>query len=172
MMDVYEAIRTRTSMREYKPDAVPQEVLERLLEALRLAPSGKNLQPWRFITVTDEDTRRELVDACRGQKFIAQAPVVLVGCGWESRAYSKMGGYWNGLPVDVAIAIEHLMLAAAAEGLGTCWIGAFDESAVKKVLAIPPDVKVIALTPIGYPATERKHRPRKELAEIIAHERW
>ena len=172
MMDVYEAIRTRTSVREYRSDTVPQEVLDRLFDAMRLAPSGKNLQPWRFVTVTDQDTRRRLVDACRGQKSVGQAPVVLVGCGWESRAYSQMGGYWNGLPVDVAIAMEHLMLAAAAEGLGTCWIGAFDESAVKKVLGIPRDVKVIALTPIGYPAKKRKHRPRKELSEIFAAERW
>ncbi len=83
-----------------------------------------------------------------------------------------MGGYWNSLPVDVAIAMEHLMLAAAAEGLGTCWIGAFDETSVKRILDIPADVKVIALTPVGYPAKKRAHRPRKELSEIIATERW
>ena len=171
-MDVYEAIRTRTSVRAYKPDPVPQEVIERLLEAMRLAPSGKNSQPWRFIVVTDPDTRTRLVDACRGQKFVGEAPVVVVGCGWESKAYPSMGGYWNGLPVDVAIAIEHLMLAAVSEGLGTCWIGAFDEHAVKETLGIPDDVKVIALTPVGYPAGDRKHRPRKSIDEIVVRDRW
>ena len=171
-MDVYEAIRTRTSVRAYKPDPVPQEVIERLLEAMRLAPSGKNSQPWRFIVVTDPNTRTRLVDACRGQKFVGEAPVVVVGCGWESKAYPSMGGYWNGLPVDVAIAIEHLMLAAVSEGLGTCWIGAFDEHAVKETLGIPDDVKVIALTPVGYPAGDRKHRPRKSIDEIVVRDRW
>jgi len=171
-MDLYEAIRARTSVRDYKPDPVPEPVMGRLLEAIRLAPSGKNSQPWRFIVVTDKETRYQLVGACRDQKSVGQAPVVLVGCGWESKAFAKMGGYWNALPVDVAIAMEHLMLAATAEGLGTCWIGAFDETRVKDLLGIPKNVKVIALTPIGYPATKRKHRPRKKIGEIIANERW
>jgi len=171
-MDVYESIRTRTSVRSYKPDPVPEDVLDRLLEAMQAAPSGKNAQPWRFVVVTDAETRRQLVDACHGQTFIAEAPVVIVGCGWESLAFPRMGGYWNALPVDIGIAIEHLILAATAEGLGTCWIGAFDESAVKKVLGIPDDVKVVALTPVGYPAEQRHHRPRKHLSEIVSYDRW
>ena len=171
-MDIYDTIRKRTSMRSYKSVPIPNPVLDRLLEAIRLAPSGKNSQPWRFIVVTDPDTRSRLVDACNGQEFVGQAPVVVVGCGWEAQAYSKMGGYWNALPVDIGIAMEHLMLAATAEGLGTCWIGAFDEGKVKNVLGIPEDVKVVALTPVGYPAKDRQTRPRKEISEIIAYEHW
>jgi nitroreductase len=83
-----------------------------------------------------------------------------------------MGGYWNSLPVDIGIAVEHLMLAAEAEGLGTCWIGAFIEEEVREILQVPGDVKILALTPIGYPATEKTFKPRKELREIVMYEKW
>jgi len=171
-MDIYEAINERTSVRSYISEPVEEEKLKRILDAARLAPSGKNGQPWTFIIVRDEETRKKLVPACKGQEFIAQAPVVIVACGREELAYKKMGGYWNSLPVDIGIALEHLMLAAAAEGLGTCWIGAFYEEEVKKLLSIPEDVKVIALTPVGYPAGEKQRRPRKSLEEVVMYEKW
>jgi len=171
-MDIYEAIRERTSVRSYTSKPVEEEKLKKILDAARLAPSGKNGQPWIFIVVTDEEMRKKLVPACKGQEFIAQAPVVIVACGREELAYKKMGGYWNSLPVDIGIALEHLMLAAAAEGLGTCWIGAFYEEEVRKLLSIPEDVKILALTPVGYPAGEKQTRPRKSLEEIVMYERW
>ncbi|MBN2072261.1 MAG: nitroreductase family protein [Candidatus Krumholzibacteriota bacterium] len=171
-MDVYEAIRMRTSVRAYKADTVEEEKLGRLLEAARLAPSGKNGQPWRFIVVKDKETRSRLVPACKNQEFIAEAPVVIVACGYEEEAYKKMGGYWNSLPVDIGIALEHLMLAAEAEELGTCWIGAFIEEEVRDILGVPEGVKIVALTPVGYPSKGRVVRPRKPLGEIVMMERW
>ncbi|MCK4235847.1 MAG: nitroreductase family protein, partial [Candidatus Krumholzibacteria bacterium] len=149
-MDVYEAIIERTSVRSYRSDQVDEAKLERILDAARLAPSGKNGQPWIFIVVKDDKTRKKLVPACNDQTFLAEAPVIIVACGREELAYKKMGGYWNSMPVDIGIALEHLMLAAITEGLGTCWIGAFLEEEVRKILEIPAEVKIVALTPVGY----------------------
>ncbi len=171
-MDIYEAIKNRVSTRAYLPDPVEEEKIDRILEAARLAPSGKNGQPWTFIVVTGEDTRGRLMHACRDQKFIAEAPVVIAACGREKLAYQKMGGYWNSLPVDIGIALEHLMLAAESEGLGTCWIGAFAEEEVREILEVPADVKIVALTPVGYPASEKVFRKRKPLEEIVMREKW
>jgi nitroreductase len=171
-MDVYEAIKLRTSVRGYRPDPVDPEKLRRVLDAARLAPSGKNGQPWTFIIVTDPATKSRLVPACKGQSFVAEAPVVVVACGLEELAYQKMGGYWNSLPVDIGIAFEHLMLAAAAEGLGTCWIGAFIEDDVRAILGVPAEQKIVALTPLGYPSGDRVVRPRKALEDILMHDRW
>ena len=171
-MDVYEAIRTRHSIRHYKPDGVSDDVLNRLLDAMRLAPSAGNQQPWRFIVVKEATMREQLAKATVGQEFIAHAPVIIVGCGWKEQAYSKTGSYWNSLPVDVAIAFDHLTLAAAAEGLGTCWIGSFIEEEVRGVLAIPEEVTVIALTPLGYHDVSPTPKRRKELSEIVCYERW
>ena len=171
-MNVYEAIKQRTSMRAFKSTPVEAEKLERILDAARRAPSGKNGQPWTFIVITDTETRKKLVPACKNQEFIAQAPIIIVACGQEEYAYKKMGGYWNSLPVDIGIAVEHLMLAAEAEGLGTCWIGAFVEEEVRAILEVPAEVKIVALTPVGYPAAEKTFRSRKELNEIVMHEKW
>ncbi len=171
-MDVYQAIKQRRSVRRYRPDPVPEEKLKRVLDAMRLAPSGKNAQPWRFIVVRDARVREKLVEACNGQQFVGEAPVVIVGCGWEQKAYPRMGGYWNSLPVDVAIALDHLSLAAVSQGLGTCWIGSFKEDAVKEILGIPEEVKVIALMPLGYPVGEPGTKPRKRLEEVVAFDSW
>ncbi|UCF04876.1 MAG: nitroreductase family protein [bacterium] len=171
-MDIYDAIKNRTSVRAYSSKPVEREKLERILDAARLAPSGKNGQPWIFIVITDGETRKKLVPACKGQKFIGDAPIIIVACGREEYAYKKMGGYWNSLPVDIGISFEHLMLAAESEGLGTCWIGAFIEEEVRKVLEVPEAVKIVALTPVGYPATDKIHRERKSLEEIVMYEKW
>ncbi|MFO7638120.1 MAG: nitroreductase family protein [bacterium] len=171
-MDFYDVVRKRLSVRAYRPDPVPEEALARILEAGRLAPSAKNLQPWKFIIVTDPRQRELLVPACRGQKFLAEAPLVICACAVSEQAWAGMGGYWSAEAVDVTIALEHMILAAAAEGLGTCWIGAFIEEEVRKVLDIPEGVKPIALTPVGYPAREAKPRDRKPLSEITSRDRY
>ena len=171
-MEFYEAVQKRLSVRSYKPDPIPEDVLARILEAGRLAPSAKNLQPWKFIIVKDPEGRKALVPACRGQGSVGEAPVVICACAVTEQAWKGMGGYWTAEAVDIAIALEHIMLAAAAEGLGTCWIGAYTEAEVKKVLAIPENVKPIALTPLGYPARESKPRRRKPLSEIVCYNKY
>jgi len=171
-MDFYDTIRRRRSIRTYRPDPVPDDVLNRILEAGRLAPSAKNIQPWKFVVVKDAAIRQALVPACRNQQFIGEAPVVICACALEKEAWHGMGGHGRAAEVDIAIALEHMILAAVAEGLGTCWIGAFLEEEVRNVLTIPEGVKPIALTPLGYPAGEAKPSPRKPLSEIIRHDRF
>lgn len=169
-MSVLEAIRRRRSTRRYKTDPIPEDRLGRVLEAARLAPSGKNLQPWRFILVRDTRLKEQLAEASVGQYFIAQAPIVVVACGFPDNCYSHMGRYMKSWPVDVAIALEHLMLQAQEEGLGTCWIGAFEEERVKPILNVPDSVKILALTPLGYPDENPRDRGRKSLEEIVSYD--
>lgn len=177
-MNVLDAIRTRRSVRSYAPDKpIPSEVMQRMLEALHLAPSACNTQPWHFILVADATLRRKLAQAANGQTWMAEAPVTVVGCGFPEQAYQRMGGYGNSVDVDLAIALDHLTLAAVAEGLGTCWIGAFDESKVKALLDIPKSVKVVAMTPLGYPSSPELHHPaapdrRKSEGEIFSLDRY
>lgn len=171
-MDFYETVRRRLSVRSYKPDPVPEDALNRILEAGRLAPSAKNRQPWRFVVVRDPEVRKQLVPACRNQGFVAEAPVVVCACAVEEEAWGGMGGYWSAAAVDVTIALEHMILAATAEGFGTCWIGAFTEAEVKAVLGIPEKVKPIALTPLGYPARESTARPRKPISEVVGYDQY
>ncbi len=172
-MDVLEAINTRRSVRAYAPDAIPADVLGRMQQALRFAPSACNLQPWQFILVTDSSLRRKLAQAAQDQLFMADAPVTVVGCGLPEQAYKSMGGCRSSVEIDVAIALDHLTLAAVADGLGTCWIGAFDETKVKRLLEVPQNVQVVAITPLGYPASSDMIAPlddseRKSPAEIFS----
>ncbi len=159
-MNVLDAIRTRRSVRSYAPEKpIPPEVMQRMLQALRLAPSACNIQPWHFILAASDSLRQELAQAANGQTWMAEAPVTIVGCGFPDQAYKRMGGYGNSVDVDLAIALDHLTLAAVAEGLGTCWIGAFDEAKVKALLGVPQQVKVVAMTPLGYPSSPELNHP-------------
>jgi len=169
-MSVLNLIKERRSIRKYKGDAIPEYVLQRILEAVRLAPSAKNLQPWRFIVVKDRILKNNLAEACNYQSFMASAPLIVVACAFPENCYAYMGHYMKSWPIDVAIAMEHLVLQAQEEGLGTCWIGAFEEEKVKSVLKIPQDIKVLALTPLGYPDEEPSFRGRKKLEEIISYD--
>jgi len=171
-MDVFEAIKNRRSIRSYKTDPIDDKVMARLLAAMRLAPSGKNLQPWKFIIVRDPKIKEELVPACRNQTFIAKAPCIIAACAFEKQSYDKMGSYMSSWAIDVTIAMDHLTLAAASIGLGTCWIGAFNEGEVKKILDVPADVRIVALMPLGYPEFIPPQRSRKSLAEIICYEKY
>jgi nitroreductase len=176
-MDVMEAIRQRRSIREYRGDPIPHETMDRVTDALRFAPSACNYQPWRFVLVVNPEIRAALAEACHEQLFLAEAPVIVVACALPETAYKRMGEYWNSADVDVAIAVDHLTLAAAAVGLGTCWIGSFDEKAVKRLLRIPQGVKVVALTPLGYPRHPSLLRPvrpdeRKPRTEVFSTDVW
>jgi nitroreductase len=169
-MDVSEAIRNRRSVRKYQTRNIENDKLDRVLEAGRLAPSARNLQEWRFVVVRDGSRRKRLAEAAKGQTFVGEAPAVIAACATVTDYVMTCGQLTY--PIDLAIALEHMVLAAAAEGLGTCWIGAFYEEEVKKVLNIPPEVRVVALLPIGYPDESPSPRPRKEMKEIVAFETW
>jgi nitroreductase len=176
-VDVFDAILNRRSVRKYSNQPIEPAVMSRMRHALRAAPSACNNQPWHFVIVTDAELRKQVAHAARDQAWIAEAPAIVVACGYPAKAYQKMGGAGSSLDIDLAIALDHLTLAAAAEGLGTCWIGAFSEGAVKGVLSIPADVRVIALTPLGYPATTDLIRPLDELrrksdAELFSENRY
>ncbi len=152
-MEVLEAIKKRRSVRSYSSKPIPDDVVERMRQALHYAPSACNLQPWRFIFVTDAALREKVANAANDQLFMADAPIIVVGCGFPDDAYDGMGGHRSSVDIDVAIALDHLTLAAVAEGLGTCWIGAFNEKAVKQALKVPDNVRVVAITPLGYPSS-------------------
>lgn len=157
---VFDVVKKRRSIRKYRPSTLPKEVLLTLLESARLAPSAKNLQPWHFIVVLDQELKNKLVDACKGQKFIADASVIIVGL-----ANTKISRW---AIIDTTIALTQIMLVAHDLGLGTCWIGAFYEDKVKELLKIPEEWTVVGLLVVGYPDEEPPPRPRKSLDEIVS----
>lgn len=163
-MDVISAIKGRRSIRRFKEVPVPADKLNEVLEAGRVAPSAGNRQPWKFVVVTDEETRKKLVPLARNQEFVGQAGAVIVACAPDPSLKWHM--------VDVAIAVDHMTLAAHALGLGTCWIGAFEPDEVRQLLGIPEHVKVVALLPLGIPDMEGIPRPRKPADEVFVFNRW
>jgi nitroreductase len=170
-MNVYQAIITRKSVRAFKSDDIPDDLLTRVLDAARHAPSANNFQEWRFVVVRNSDTRKKISEAACRQKFVAEAPVVLACCA-ESTHHMMTCGQLS-YPIDVAIAVDHLTLCAAAEGLGTCWIGAFYEDEVKKILGIPPEIRVVAVLPIGFPKDpSRRRKYRLPLEKIVMYDSW
>jgi nitroreductase len=169
-MTVLEAIRRRRSIRAFADRPVEEEKLQAVLEAGRLAPSAKNMQEWRFIVVRDRALRQKLIAAANDQAFVGQAPVVIVGCGTQCDYRMPCGQ--PAFLIDVAIAMEHMALAAVEQGLGTCWIGAYKQEATKQLLGIPADVQVVCLMPVGYPVSVPEPRPRRPLTEILFAERW
>lgn len=169
-MEIYDLIKLRKSVRSYLPRDVEDEKLTRVLDAGRRAPSAGNRQEWRFIVVKDKETRQKLLGATK-HAFIAEAPVILVCCAENTGHVMPCG--LPSFSFDAAIAIDHITLAAVAEGLGTCWIGGFDADKVKELLGIPDNVAVVELLPIGYPADPSEvQKSRKRLDEIVRHETW
>lgn len=199
-MTTIEAIRKRRSIRKYKKDSIPEEVILELLDAARLAPSGCNAQPWRFRVVKDIDTKLQLAQAAYNQKFISEAPVVLVVCAnikqYLDKSVSgihdlgKIGAVKNEIAeiiedrvgklrylkvreigpliaVNVAIAVEHIVLRALDFDLGTCWVRLFDWQKVKEIFNWDDDIYVVALLPIGYPDESPEQRKRLTLQEIM-----
>lgn len=169
-MEFSELMRVRRSIRGYKPDPVPQEVLDRVLEAGRVAPTAANRQPFQIIVVTRESTRKQLREVYDRDWFYS-APVVLVGCVEPAQAWTRSDGF-NAAEVDLSIVMDHIILAAADEGLGTCWICNFDEKKLKEILGIPSEVRVVAMTPLGLPAAEPRPFLRKPLRDLVRYERW
>jgi len=168
-MDVFEAIKKRFSCRRYKTQPLEEEKLIQILETARLAPSAHNAQDWKFVVVKNEATRKKLAQAA-GQLFIAEAPVIIVAVALDPEHVlsSEVPAY----ALNLAIAVDHMTLAATALGLATCWIGAFDQEEVKRILEIPQEYKVVALLPVGYPAQPEGKKLRKSLEEIICLEKF
>ena len=163
----------RRSVRAYKPDDVPEELLQTVLEAGRLAPSACNKQPWRFIVVRSEAGRRAL-GAAYAREWFWKAPVVVAVCILPKEAWTRSYDGKNYAMVDGALALDHLMLAAAELGLGTCWIGAFDPAAAREILGLPDGVEIVGMTPLGFPEVEVHPRPRSRRppGEMVMKERW
>lgn len=172
--NLMEIITHRRSIRSYDGKEVEMEKIDYILDAFRKAPSAKNLQPWKLILVKEKNKKADLSIACNNQSFIAEAPLIIAVCANEEESYAAMGGYMNSFPIDIAIALEHLMLAATEMGLGTCWIGAFKENLVKGILGVPENIRVVALTPVGYPGSnaETPKRGRKSISEIVCFEKY
>jgi len=170
-MDVFEAIKKRRSVRSYLDKQVEEDKLLKILEAARFAPSASNRQEWRFVVVKDKKLKVELKKAAKGQVFVGDAPVVIACCAETDNHVMTCGQLCY--PIDVAIVIDHITLLAKDLGLGTCWIGAFHEEEVKKILEIPKDIKVVELLCLGY-AKEESNQPKDRLSieKIAFSEKW
>jgi nitroreductase len=169
-MNVLDAVKNRRSIRRYDSRPVEDEKLNKVLDSARLAPSANNKQDWKFVVVRDEETRNKLAEAAGGQMFVAQAPVVIVACGLEPEGIMRCGQPRH--TVDLSIAVSFIMLEACEQGIGTCWLGHFDEKRVKDILSIPEKVRVVAVTPLGYPAEDPQPRPRKRIDKIICYDKY
>jgi len=168
-MEVFEAILQRRSIRKFTAEPVSREQLEKLLEAARWAPSAGNLQPWVFVAVTAPETREALAAAAYGQRFVAEAPAVIavVAAPPDDSPYGPRGRDLYCLQ-DTAAAVQNMLLTAHALGLGTCWVGAFDERAAAQVLGLGAGERPVALVPVGVPAREGRSSRRPQ-AEVV---RW
>ena len=164
-MDTFETIINRRSVRKFQSKPVSDEDLKIIIEAGRQAPSAANRQPWHFVVVKNEDQRQKLAEACSGQTWLADAAVIIAGVGKPD-----VSEKWY--PVDVAIAMQNMILAATSLGYGTCWIGAFDHDRVKSVLGIPENLTVVALTPVGVPDDRPEARPRQPLSDFASLARY
>ncbi len=169
-MDVIEAINTRYSVRAYKPDLIEDEKLMAILDAGRMAPTANNRQPFKFIVIHTKGREEEL-QTIYSRPWFVQAPIVLCVCGQQELAWVRKDGKPY-LYVDVAIAMDHMVLAAWALGIGTCFIAAFDEQVARTVLRLPESIEPVLFTPLGYPAGEPKAKERKDLDELVRYERW
>jgi nitroreductase len=170
VMDVFKAIEDRRSIRKYQDVPVEEEKIDKIIESARIAPSAANRQEWKFLVVKNQETREKLVDACMGQQLVADAPVLIVACSTESEKVMPCGQY--AYTVDLSIAISFMILEATEMGLGTCWLGAFNEEDVKNVLNIPDTIRVVGMTSVGYADENPDQRPRKTTEEIVLYETW
>lgn len=184
-MEVFDAIKARRSIRKFLDKPVEPEKLQTVLEAARMAPSWANMQCWRFVVVQDQQVKAQISElsyveayfATRGyktnpsQKALAQAPVVIVACADPAQSGNLWGqDYYM---TDLGIAVENLMLAAHAVGLGSVFVGVFNEESLRDLLGIPADIRIVGLFPLGYPVEGGKAGPpRKPIDEIVYHGRW
>ena len=180
-MEFTDVIKARSSVREYSDRPVEADTITAVLECARLAPSWANKQCWRFIVITNKDTIEYIAKSSIINRWLKTAPVLIVACAdpVESDSHNSLEYY----TVDVSIAVDHLILAATDRGLGTCWVAGFNEEKIKELLEIPKRIRIVALTPLGYPADKKglveqitktllKAKKRKSLDEIVHYEQW
>jgi nitroreductase len=154
-MEFTKVISVRRAIRKYKPDPIPEKKLQKLYKALQAAPTGNNRQPFRFIFVKDPGKRLQIATKACHQDFLKEPPVLMAACCEKGHSF------------DTAIAVDHMTLAAADEGLGTCWIGWFEQNVVKEILGIPDNMEVPVLIPIGFPAENPPAKARKSIDELV-----
>jgi nitroreductase len=171
-MDFRQLAAARRSVRAYRPDPVPEALLREVLEAACLAPSACNRQPFRVVVLTTRGREADLLRVYPKPWFV-EAPLVLAVCAVPAEAWtrSRHDG-WSAAETDATIATDHLLLAAADRGLGTCWVAAFDPVAAREVLGLPDDVVPVAFTPLGWPADAPAPKERRPLEELVRYERW
>ena len=170
-MDFSELIQGRYSVRAYKPDPVEADKLAQVLEAARLAPTAANRQPFQVIVIHTAGRKAEL-GRIYGKEWFTQAPLVLCVCAVLEQGWVRWDDGKRHTDVDAAIVMDHIVLAAANLGLGTCWIAAFNPAAAREVLGLPEGVEPVVFTPLGYPADQPKAKKRKPLSELVRYERW
>ncbi len=170
-MNITELIKYRKSVRSWANKDLRPETVEKIIDAARFAPSARNCQDWRVLAVDNPDLRRQLADIAGGQRFVGEAPVVLAICGDSSSG--EMSCRMPRSVVDATILIDHITLVAAAEGLGTCWIGSFDQDACRKLLRLPEGWNVVELLPLGYPADPSPvEKSRNSVKDILNWNSW
>jgi len=169
-MSVYDVIKSRGSIRKFKPEPIPQKDLDTILDSARLAQSAANRQPWEFIVISDASRKSTLVTVAGHQEFVGEAATVVV-CLGDPSASAAVGAY-NGMLIDMGIAIENMVLTAWDLGVGSCWIGAYNEGGVKQLLSIPDRLRVVSMLVLGYPAQEPGSKRRKSLSEIVHYEKY
>lgn len=171
-MDVLTAVKGRRSIRAFEHDDVSSEIVEKLLDAARCAPSAGNIQPWEFIVIRKPEIKKALAEAALDQTFIEEAPVVIVVCTNENRSSQGYGIRGKTLYCiqDTAAAIQNLHLVAYSLGLGTCWIGAFREEKAREILKIPQGIRPVAIIPVGYPAETPPPRNRRPMSQMVHYE--
>ena len=169
LMEFSELIVSRYSVRAYRKDPVEQDKLDRILEASRMAPTACNLQPYQIVVIQTAGLEKELLRIYHREWFV-QAPLVLCVCGLPRAAWVRKDGR-NYFETDAAIAMDHLILAAANEGLGSCWIAAFDASAAREILSIPDGVEPLFFTPLGYAADRPASKERKPISALVRYDR-
>jgi len=170
-MEFFDLISKRYSVRAYKPDPVEDEKLAQILEAARLAPTAANRQPFQVLVMHTERRKTELGRIYR-QPWFVQPPLLLAVCGVASQAWVRSADHRRYLDVDVAIVMDHMVLAATALGLGTCWIAAFNAPAAREALQLPDEIEPLLFTPLGYPADRPVPKDRKPLTDLVRYEHW
>jgi nitroreductase len=169
-MDFLELVKTRYSVRKYKSDPVPEALLQKILQAARLAPTAANRQPFQLIVITSPEHRAALAPIS-DQVWFTEAPVVIAVVAETAKAWGDSNGR-NFSLIDTAIVADHITLAAADLGLGTCWIGGFDLAMARKTLHLPAGVEPIIFIPIGYADDQPEEKERKPLKALVRYEQW